>query len=151
MKPSMKLLIAAGVSLLVIAIVRSAKGMGNAIGRFFRIEEFKCKDGTPVPEELTPNLGELVQQLDIIRSELGPLVVVSGYRTKTYNDSINGADKSKHLTAEAADISSPNMSAPQLADAIEALIAAGKVRDGGLGRYEGWVHYDVGTPRRWSA
>ena len=54
------------------------------------------------------------------------------------------------MTAIAADIRVPGVSNDDVADVIEHLIKVGKMQQGGLGRYEGWAHYDVrGTKARW--
>lgn len=117
----------------------------------FHIDEFKCKDGTPVPENLICNVQKLANNLQIIRDEVGaPLPVNSGYRTPTYNKKIGGAKNSQHMKATAADITTKNLSPKQLHSLILKLIKAGKIHDGGLGLYKGFVHYDVRPkPARW--
>jgi uncharacterized protein YcbK (DUF882 family) len=50
----------------------------------------------------------------------------------------------------AADIQVSKMTPEQVAKAIELLIAEGKMKEGGLGIYRTWVHYDVrGNKARW--
>lgn len=116
----------------------------------FNINEFACKDGTPVPDNLECNVIVLAQQLQIIRDNLGQrLSILSGYRTPEYNKRIGGAKQSQHMQAAAADLTTPNKSPKQLHTLIEKLIAEGKIRNGGLGLYKGFVHYDVGPVRRW--
>ena len=73
----------------------------------FQLSEFACKDGTPVPDEYLDNVKELAKELQVLRDFLeSPLRINSAYRTKTYNKSVGGAEKSKHLVAMAADLSS---------------------------------------------
>lgn len=118
----------------------------------FHLSEFDCKDGTPVPDELLPNVKELAKNLQVIRDEIGqPLFISgSGYRTPEHNEKVGGAPKSQHLTASAADISSPGMSPKDLAAVIEELIIEDRVKQGGIGIYPGFVHYDIrGTRARW--
>ena len=118
----------------------------------FQLEEFACKDGTPVPEKFYPNVTELAQNLQVLRNHIGESLIVSGsgYRTKSHNKKVGGAPKSQHLTASAADVSAKNFSPVQLGEAIETLIAEGKMKQGGLGVYTTFVHYDIrGTKARW--
>jgi hypothetical protein len=117
----------------------------------FKLEEFACHDGTPVPAEYLPNVQELANNLQVLRDDLGkPIVVISGYRTPDYNDSHGGKLHSQHKLAKAGDIQIKGMTPKQLHDRIEALIASGKMKQGGLGLYPAFVHYDVrGTAARW--
>lgn len=117
----------------------------------FNLIEFACKDGTQVPEKLIPNVLLLSQQLQVLRNHLGePVRLNSGYRSPAYNARIGGAKASQHLLAKAADITVKSKTPKQLAAIIEKLIAEKKMKQGGLGIYPGFVHYDVrGTKARW--
>lgn len=119
----------------------------------FNLEEFHCKDGTPVPEQYLPNLKKLAKNLQALRDELDAPVIVSGsgYRTEKHNKKAGGAPKSQHLTASAADISSPAFSPKEIAATIERLIIEGRMDEGGIGVYNTFVHYDIrGTRARWT-
>ena len=112
--------------------------------------EFACKDGTPVPTSLMGNVRELAEQLQVLRDELGaPLSILSGYRTKSHNDKVGGAKNSQHLLGKAADLTAKRLRPHQLAAIIKKLIAEEKMKDGGIGIYPGFVHYDIGPVRRW--
>lgn len=117
----------------------------------FNLEEFRCHDGTPVPNELLPNIELLAANLQKLRDYLGePVRVNSGYRTPVYNAKVGGKKKSQHLLAKAADITVKSKTPKQLAAIIEKLIANGTMLQGGLGVYPGFVHYDVRkTKARW--
>ncbi len=118
----------------------------------FKLQEFACKDGSPVPKKYYPNVIELAQNLEVLRNYIGESLFVSGsgYRTKSHNTKVGGAPKSLHLTASAADISARNYSPMQLAEIIETLIDKGKMKQGGLGVYTTFVHYDIrGIRARW--
>lgn len=117
----------------------------------FNLEEFRCKDGTPVPKELLVNVELLAANLQKLRDYLDePIHINSGYRTPTYNAKVGGARKSQHLLAKAADITVKSKTPKQLAAIIEKLIARGEMMQGGLGVYPGFVHYDVRkTKSRW--
>lgn len=120
----------------------------------FKSREFDCKDGTLVPFIYGENLKELAKNLQILRDSLGVSVTVtgSGYRTPTHNAKVTGqkTSNSQHLTASAADINAKGLTPKQLYDKIEQLIKEGKMKQGGLGLYPTFVHYDIrGTKARW--
>jgi len=118
----------------------------------FTVEEFDCNDGTQVPCEFIKNVTKVAENLQVLRDFLGESVMVtgSGYRTKEHNDSVGGAKESQHLTANGADINSKNKTPKELAKVIEKLIILGKMEQGGIGIYKGFVHYDRrGTKARW--
>lgn len=116
----------------------------------FSLAEFACKDGTPVPEELIPNTQELANNLQVLRDHLGePIHINSGYRTPTYNKKIGGKPASMHLQAGAGDLTVKSLTPKQLKATIEKLIKEGKMKNGGIGLYPGFVHYDIGKVRRW--
>jgi len=118
----------------------------------FNRQEFDCKDGTIVPKEFINNLIELAVNLQVLRDYIKEVVTVtgSGYRTESRNTKVKGAKHSQHLTAKAADINAVNYTPKKLAEVIEKLIAEGKMKQGGIGIYKGFVHYDVrGTKARW--
>lgn len=120
----------------------------------FKLKEFDCKDAgkTRAPEALRGNLQKLMEQLEVLRADLGvPITVTSGYRTVEYNKSIGGAAQSQHLCGMAADIKVKDHTPTQVKAAIERLIKAGKMKEGGVGLYNTFVHYDIrGTHARWS-
>lgn len=117
----------------------------------FDLAEFFCNDGTKVPAELMPNVRELAANLQVLRDEIGePIRINSAYRHPAYNKRIGGAPASQHLKAKAADITAKSYTPKRLAAVIERLIKAGKMKQGGLGIYPGFTHYDVrGTKARW--
>ena len=117
----------------------------------FNLNEFRCKDGTQVPENLLSNIQNLAQQLQVIRDHLGePVYINSGYRTPSYNKKIGGVNESQHVNAKAADIKVKGKSPKQLAVEIEKLITEGKVKIGGIGIYPSFVHVDTRLKKaRW--
>lgn len=118
----------------------------------FSLSEFGCHDGTPVPDNLIPNVQILAENLQVLRDFLGePIFINSAYRTPTYNKNIGGAPASQHLFAKAADIRVRSKTPNELAGIIAKLIEAGKMKQGGIGKYKTFTHYDVrGTKARWS-
>lgn len=119
----------------------------------FSLQEFSCNDdaNTPVPPQYLGNVTLLAKNLQVLRDHLGERVVLnSGYRTPEYNKSVGGKKLSQHLTASAADITVKSKSPKELRDIIESLITAGRMKQGGLGLYPGFVHYDIrGRKSRW--
>lgn len=89
---------------------------------------------------------EAMDKLQALRSRLGsPLIVNSAYRTPAHNAAVDGAPGSKHLTAEAFDISMSNHN-PQEFEA-----AAREVGFRGFGFYprSNFMHVDIGPARSW--
>lgn len=117
----------------------------------FKLEEFRCKDGTDVPAELMANVQELAANLQVLRESLGKsITIMSGYRTPAYNAKCGGEPKSQHMEAKAADIIVSGMAPKDVCAAVKQLISDGKMKQGGVGLYDGWVHYDVrGFKARW--
>lgn len=118
----------------------------------FSRQEFDCKDGTKVPKEYLLNVKEVAQNLQVLRDYLEVPVTVtgSGYRSPSHNKKVGGAKFSQHLTASGADINAQGYEPKQLAEVIELLILKGKMKQGGIGIYPNFVHYDIrGTKARW--
>lgn len=121
------------------------------ITKNFSLREFRCKDGTDVPEEYMDNVRLLCENLQVLRDQIGkPIRIISGYRSKKYNTRIGGARRSQHMTAKAADIKISGMSPDEVCELIKRLIREGKMMKGGVGLYRTFVHYDVrGRNARW--
>lgn len=117
----------------------------------FSLEEFACKDGSSVPDQYLENVKELAKNLQVLRDELGvSITILSGYRSPEHNKEVDGKKASKHLIAQAADIVTRKHTPKQLANIIEKLIADKKMKQGGLGLYPSFVHYDIrGIKARW--
>ena len=117
----------------------------------FALREFKCRDGTDVPEDLMDNVKLLAKNLQVLRDYIDkPIRIISGYRTKRYNTRIGGARRSQHMLAKAGDLKVAGMKPRELKAVIEQLIKEGKMMKGGVGLYKTFVHYDVrGRNARW--
>lgn len=110
----------------------------------FWLNEFNCNDGTPVYDWLVPNVIELAKNLQVIRDEIqAPLYINSSFRTLGHNTNVGGSKKSQHLQAKAADLISPELTPNKLSNLIESLMEGGWIKDGGLGRYNTFTHYDI--------
>jgi len=117
----------------------------------FSLAEFASADGAAPSGEVLKNLTELAKNLEVLRKHIGqPIRVTSGFRSREHNKKIGGALNSYHVLGMAADIQVAKMNPEQVAKAIELLIAEGKMKQGGLGIYRTWVHYDIrGFKARW--
>ena len=117
----------------------------------FKLSELEFSDS--IPAELVANAVDLLKNLQIIRDHFQkPIVIISGYRSAVRNAQVGGADKSQHLHAKAADIKIAGVPTEEIYSRIDKLIAQGKIKEGGLGKYldSNFVHYDIrGTRARW--
>lgn len=118
----------------------------------FSLKEFRCHDGTGVPVKYQSNVRKLAENLQVLRDEVGVSIRInSGYRTVSYNKKIGGAGKSQHLYAKAADITVSKMTPTDVRKKILELIKNKKMKQGGIGLYPTFVHYDIrGYAARWS-
>ena len=125
--------------------VYSLKAEGSRqITEHFRVYEFACKDGSDVVFISTA----LVEILENIRVHFGAAVTVtSGYRTVSYNATVENSSKtSQHCNGLAADIKVAGVSPAAVADYAEQLLGS----HGGVGRYGAFTHIDVRADKsRW--
>lgn len=119
----------------------------------FSLKEFRCKDGTDVPDELMDNVKKLAKNLQVLRDHIQkPITIISGYRTPEYNKKCGGVKRSQHLLAKAADIVVSGMTSLEVRDTIIQLIKDGEMDSGGVGIYPTFTHYDVrGRNSRWGS
>ncbi len=127
------------------------------LSEFVRVNNphYKSAGGDPLralPRELWPNLQKLMDNLEIIRAEIGKSISInSGYRNEAHNKSIGGATNSQHKFAKAADMRVSGMTPREVAAVVERLMDSGKIAKGGIGLYGTFVHYDIrGTKVKWN-
>ena len=110
------------------------------IGKYFKVREFACRDGSQVV--FVDNY--LVSILDALRNKIGkPVIINSGYRTPGWNKKCDGAKYSYHMRGMAADIRVNGMSAKELANKLNAIVP----EKCGIIVYNNWVHFDVRTQK----
>jgi uncharacterized protein YcbK (DUF882 family) len=121
------------------------------LSEHFSLDELN-KHKFDMPDEVLDNLKMLAVQLEIIRAHFNvPVIINSGYRNLDYNRNIGSKDTSQHVKGTAADIVVKDVSPDEVADAIEFLINTGMLKEGGVGRYNTFTHYDIrGTRARWN-
>lgn len=117
----------------------------------FNLSEFKCKCGCEMTRPIIIELTDLAYNLQKLRDAVNkPIKVTSGYRCPHYNLQIKGAKESKHMLGKAADIQIDGMSPKEVKKEIEKLIKAKQMREGGIGVYSTFTHYDGrGSKVRW--
>ena len=110
----------------------------------FKMQEFDSKDGAPMPSEVLFNVQKLANQLQALRNVLNlPIRINSAYRSSSHNKKVGGASNSQHLYGRAADIVVKGKTPLEVAQIIEGMIASGDIRQGGIGIYDTFVHYDI--------
>lgn len=112
------------------------------VGKYFKVKEFACKDGSQVVfiDDY------LVSILDILRNKIGkPVIINSGYRTPKWNEKCGGAKYSYHMRGMAADIRVNGMKAREIANKLNAIVP----NECGIIVYENWVHFDVRTGKKY--
>jgi uncharacterized protein YcbK (DUF882 family) len=117
----------------------------------FSLEEFKCKDGSDIPNDVLKNIIELAKNLQVLRDAIGKSITInSGYRSPKYNAKIGGVKNSQHVKGKASDLRVSGMTPKEVALVIEGLIEQGKMKQGGIGIYPNFTHYDIrGVKARW--
>jgi uncharacterized protein YcbK (DUF882 family) len=117
----------------------------------FTLQEFNSKCGRDIPNNVLPNIIQLAKNLQVLRDAVGKsITITSGYRSPQHNKKIGGAKDSQHVKGMAADIKVAGMTPKEVALVIEGLIESGKMKQGGIGIYPSWIHYDIrGTKARW--
>jgi uncharacterized protein YcbK (DUF882 family) len=121
------------------------------ITKNFNLNEFNSKCGRPMPSNVRANIIELAKNLQVLRDEVNrPISITSGYRSPEHNAKVKGAKNSQHVQGTAVDLKVQGMTPKEVAPIIEKLIKDGKMKQGGIGIYPSWVHYDIrGTKARW--
>lgn len=117
----------------------------------FNLNEFNSKCGRQMPENIKKNIIEIIHNLQVIRDEVKvPISITSGYRSPEHNAKVKGAKDSQHVKGTAVDFKVHGLKPKEVALIVERLIKEGKIKQGGIGIYPSWVHYDIrGVKARW--
>jgi uncharacterized protein YcbK (DUF882 family) len=121
------------------------------ITKNFNLNEFNSKCGRTMPANVRTNIIELAKNLQVLRDEVNrPISITSGYRSPEHNAKVKGAKNSQHVQGTAVDLKVQGLTPKEVAPIIEKLIKDGKMKQGGIGIYPSWVHYDIrGIKARW--
>ena len=117
---------------------------GRQVTPHFKVREFACNDGSD-PVFISQALADILEN---IRVHFGkPVHINSGYRTVSYNESVDGSSStSQHCNGLAADIRVEGVSPDRVAYYAEQLLGD----HGGVGRYKTFTHVDVRANKsRW--
>lgn len=117
----------------------------------FSKSEFQCKCGCEMPEDVLENIKEVAKQLQFIRNQVEkPIKINSAYRCLEHNRSIGSNDTSQHVLGKAADITIAEFIPIEVKNLLDVFMESGDIRQGGLGLYNTFVHYDIReTKARW--
>jgi uncharacterized protein YcbK (DUF882 family) len=118
----------------------------------FRLKEFHSHDGADMPVAVYRNIKKLAIELQKIRDVWGePISINSGYRSPELNAKTEGAaPKSYHMKGMAADLKFKGATGKEAYIFMMQLIENKTIINGGVGRYNTFVHYDIGGfNRRW--
>jgi len=115
----------------------------------FNMSEMEFYDR--VPANLLEKAKDVLTNIQVLREALGaPISIMSGYRSPERNAEVGGAPKSQHMEGNATDLQCKTKTPLEMYNMVEKLIKEGKMKQGGLGIYDGWIHYDCrGTRQRW--
>lgn len=107
------------------------------LSEHFNKDEFACNDGCGEDFNVPP---ELINILETAREYFNePIHINSGFRCFKHNNAVNGAPKSFHLKAWAADIVINNVSPKDVYDYFDQTYSDKY----GVIEYETFVHIDV--------
>lgn len=110
----------------------------------FWLREFECNDGSKMPVPVFRQIEVLANQLQRIRNDLNvPIKITNAYRSPAHNKAVGGVRTSQHLLGKACDIQVKDISPMIVYNTIERLIGEGVIKEGGLGLYNTFVHYDI--------
>jgi uncharacterized protein YcbK (DUF882 family) len=118
----------------------------------FTVEEFDCHNGAKVQKRDYAGLEVLCRvYLEPMRKKYGPVKVLSGFRTRTYNAAIGGASRSYHVYTshdgndQAADIKCARGNPKEWHSTLNWLRNHKRNGRGGLGLYvrSGFCHIDL--------
>ena len=115
-----------------IKLFSKAENGNEKLSENFRVSEFACKDGT---DKIYIDV-DMIPILQTIRDVGGRVTINSAYRTVTHNQKVGGASKSYHLSGQAFDITSENLTPNEICEIANTLGVNGIIR------YPDFVHLD---------
>jgi len=118
----------------------------------FSLHEFECNCGCKMPDDIFENIKLVASNLQELRDILDkPIKLTNAYRCPEHNTKVGGVSSSQHIKGLAADIQIKNLKPSEVADVIEREMVDGKLKQGGVGRYDTFTHVDFrGYNARWN-
>lgn len=108
--------------------------------KHFKIHEFKCKHCSKNQISL-----ETLLKLELLRKQVGGLIINSGYRCVVHNTRVGGSKNSRHVKGDAVDLRGLTSSPDEVYK-----VAVKIFSDGGVGKYKTFTHVDTrGYKARW--
>lgn len=90
--------------------------VSERLSEHFSADEFRCADGSPLPDDFGETIRDTVEFLERLRLLMNVrllertgawpgegLVITSGHRTQSHNRAVGGAENSRHVAGQAAD------------------------------------------------
>lgn len=117
---------------------------------YFETTRRGVKNSYP-PRDMWENIVPTLRLVDRLREDLGrPIVILSSYRSPSYNSAIQGAaTKSYHMNFQALDIAVAGYSPSDIFILLKEYRRSGRFL-GGLGLYSTFTHIDTrGTNATW--
>jgi len=114
------------------------------LSKHFDSTEFACK-GKSCCSHSAPMSIELVYALEILREKANqPLHINSGFRCRTHNKAIGGAENSQHCLGMAVEVRTPEgFTDQEFFELCEGLNIDSELLFSGIGLYEGRIHVDI--------
>jgi len=110
----------------------------------FKVKEFRCKDGSDC---ILTDVDFVRNKLQNIRDWAGaPIIILSAYRTESYNKKVGGAAHSYHVKGQAYDISVQGKTLDEVCRYAESIGILGIIRY----PKNGFVHIDSRTSKYFS-
>jgi len=95
-------------------------------------------------DEILPNIIELAEQLQIVRDYIDlPISINIAYRPKWWEIKQGRSGNSQHCLGKGADIVIDDFPAEDVYNLFKFLIERGDIKQGGLGKYKSFTHYDI--------
>jgi uncharacterized protein YcbK (DUF882 family) len=122
----------------------------HRLSKHFVVEEFDCHDGALVSARDYNGLEYLCRvYLEPLRQRYGPVKILSGFRTVTWNKRVGGAPDSMHIYTihdgndQAADIACARGNPRAWHRTLNTIRSHKRKGKGGLGLYSTFVHCDI--------
>lgn len=123
------------------------------LSKNFTLEEFvtsaeakvRCIDNYPSENHIASMKNLCINVLEKIRLKYSPIIISSGYRSKTLNEAVSGSKSSQHSKGEAVDIVIPKVDIEEVYQWIK---QSGIIVDQCIQEFGRWIHVSFSTTNR---